>query len=157
MGDIVTWFDPRNKQHIRAWREFKETGVITENFRGLGRPENWEQLIDAKIAEIMSAKTEKHTCEKIVWSGFSSSPHGVGAKYEHEGKWYCKTHHPPNVKSKSDERRRKRRVEREAKDAARANADDIRKAEQRVLAAACDTTLNDAVNALVELGWEPES
>jgi hypothetical protein len=26
---------------------------------------------------------------------------GRGAKYEHDGKWYCKTHHPPTVDAKN--------------------------------------------------------
>jgi hypothetical protein len=26
------------------------------------------------------------------------------AKYEHKGKWYCKTHHPPTVKAKKEAR-----------------------------------------------------
>ena len=31
-----------------------------------------------------------------------SMPHGVNAKYEHEGKWYCGTHHPPKVQKRQE-------------------------------------------------------
>lgn len=48
--------------------------------------------------------SEKHTCCGKVWSGFRHDDCGRGAKYEHEGKWYCKTHHPPTVQAKSDAR-----------------------------------------------------
>ncbi len=90
---------------------------------------------------------------------------------EHEGKRYCRIHHPPTVKSKNDEKHRKWQAEWAAKDAARAKADDIRKAEQRVLAiadvlqgenkaghdvlvSAGLDVLSSAVADLKELGWE---
>lgn len=107
----------------------------------------------------------KHTCEKRIYPTWSMNGHlhGVGAKYEHKGKWYCKRHHPPTVRAKDDEKSRKWREEWDAQDAARAKADAIRKAEQRVLAIAwrCDESfwgeLSDAVRDLKALGWEPES
>lgn len=45
---------------------------------------------------------EKHTCEKVVWDRFNSQPHGVSASLEHNGRWYCKMHHPPTLKAKAD-------------------------------------------------------
>ncbi|KKK52096.1 hypothetical protein LCGC14_3108370 [marine sediment metagenome] len=80
----------------------------------------------------------KHTCEKTIWSEFSNHPHGVTAKHEHLGKWYCKIHHPPTVKAEDDERHRQWREEYKRKDAAKAAASAIRKAEQRVLKAASE-------------------
>ena len=45
-----------------------------------------------------------HKCEAGVRSGYWSVACGKNAAYEHEGRWYCKTHHPPNVKAKQDAR-----------------------------------------------------
>lgn len=90
---------------------------------------------------------------------------------EHEGKWYCKTHHPPRVKEKADERYRQGQEESSRKYAARVKADAIRKAEQRVLAiadvlqgenkaghdvlvSAGLDVLSSAVADLKEFGWE---
>ncbi len=107
----------------------------------------------------------KHTCEKRVYgSSMFVGPghlHGVSAKYEHEGKWYCKTHHPPTVKAKANEESCKWRAERNAEDAARAKGAAIRKAEQRVLKVAMETAesseeleLDRACHALKALGWK---
>ena len=116
-------------------------------------------------------------CEERVFlpgDNLMSHPHGVAAMYEHQGRWYCKAHHPPTVKAKADERRSKWKAGLDAKDAARAEAAAIREAEQRVLAIAaamqsenergCDVleslslnVLYDAVRDLKALGWEPES
>jgi len=43
-----------------------------------------------------------HKCEGQVWENHRPYPCGNNAKYEHEGKWFCKTHHPPTVKAKND-------------------------------------------------------
>ena len=43
----------------------------------------------------------KHTCEGHVFSDHWSRPCGKSAAHEHEGHWYCKTHHPPTVDAKS--------------------------------------------------------
>lgn len=46
----------------------------------------------------------KHKCCKLIWASGSyyGYPCGKGAAFEHEGKWYCKTHHPPTVKAKNE-------------------------------------------------------
>jgi len=46
----------------------------------------------------------KHTCCAPIYSSGSYRSYRCdkGAKYEHEGDWYCKTHHPPTVKAKRD-------------------------------------------------------
>ena len=43
-------------------------------------------------------------CCSTVWplGAYRSVACGLGAKYEHEGKAYCKTHHPPTVRAKRD-------------------------------------------------------
>ncbi len=46
--------------------------------------------------------TDKHICCGKVWGGFGFHRCGRGAKYAHEGNWYCKTHHPPTVKQKKE-------------------------------------------------------
>jgi len=42
----------------------------------------------------------KHTCEGHVFHNYWSRPCGKSAAHEHEGHWYCKTHHPPTVAAK---------------------------------------------------------
>jgi hypothetical protein len=56
--------------------------------------------------------TTEHTCVGRIWDGYSSYSCGKKAKYEHEGKWYCKTHHPPTVQAKTDARNEKYEKER---------------------------------------------
>jgi hypothetical protein len=46
--------------------------------------------------------TDKHICCGEIWHGFGFNRCGRGAKYAHEGNWYCKTHHPPAVKQKNE-------------------------------------------------------
>jgi len=44
---------------------------------------------------------EGHKCEKYVWRGhYGSGACSNTAKFEHNGRWFCKTHHPPNVAAK---------------------------------------------------------
>lgn len=53
--------------------------------------------------------SEKHTCCEMVRGGDTwhptRRPHGITAKYEHDGKWYCGTHYPPNVAKREAEAR----------------------------------------------------
>ena len=56
----------------------------------------------------------KHTCEGHVFSGYRSRPCGKSAAHEHEGHWYCKTHHPPTVKAKDAARSAKFRAKLDA-------------------------------------------
>ncbi len=48
--------------------------------------------------------TTEHTCREKVWHGYTSYSCGKKAKHEHEGHWYCKTHHPPTVEAKNKAR-----------------------------------------------------
>jgi hypothetical protein len=48
--------------------------------------------------------TTEHTCNKRIWRGLGSHSCSKKAKYEHKGEWYCKTHHPPTVRAKTDAR-----------------------------------------------------
>ena len=70
----------------------------------------------------------KHTCEGHVFSNYWSRPCGKSAAHEHEGRWYCKTHHPPTVAAKSAARsellQAKWDAEREAARAKRLAADE---------------------------------
>ena len=59
--------------------------------------------------------TTEHTCEKVIWSGFYKRRCSKKAKHEHEGHWYCKTHHPPTVRAKTDARTEKWKKEWAAK------------------------------------------
>ena len=44
----------------------------------------------------------KQICDGLVWSGFHNVFCGRKAGYEHEGRHFCKTHHPPSMKERSD-------------------------------------------------------
>jgi hypothetical protein len=48
--------------------------------------------------------TEQHKCCGKVGNGFSFFRCDRNAKYEHLGKWYCKTHHPPTLLEKREAR-----------------------------------------------------
>ncbi len=47
---------------------------------------------------------EQHKCCHMVGSVFAQYACDRNAKYEHLGKWYCKTHHPPTVWEKREAR-----------------------------------------------------
>ena len=70
----------------------------------------------------------KHTCEGHVFRDYWLLPCGKSAAHEHEGHWYCKTHHPPTVDAKSAARsellQAKLDAEREAARAKRLVADE---------------------------------
>ncbi len=70
----------------------------------------------------------KHTCEGHVFHDYWLRTCGKSAAHEHEGHWYCKTHHPPTVAAKSAARsellQAKRDAEREAARAKRLAADE---------------------------------
>jgi len=73
---------------------------------------------------------EKHTCVKRIYKGWGFKPHacGKGAAYEHEGAWYCKTHHPPTMDAKDKAQRSKWDAEYRAKEKARDAAEATQKA-----------------------------
>jgi hypothetical protein len=48
--------------------------------------------------------SEQHKCCGRVLGGFGRRVCSKTAKYEHLGKWYCKTHHPPTVWAKREAR-----------------------------------------------------
>ena len=70
----------------------------------------------------------KHTCEGHVFSDYWSRTCGKSAAHEHEGHWYCKTHHPTTVAAKRAARsellQAKLYAEREAARAKRLAADE---------------------------------
>ena len=49
----------------------------------------------------------EHKCEGKVWCHTKYLHCGKTARYEHEGRWYCKRHHPPTVQAKLDARNKK--------------------------------------------------
>lgn len=63
--------------------------------------------------------TEQHKCVGRTYNGYRFLMCGVGAKHEHNGKWYCKTHHPPTVEQKRAEKQAKYEREYEARELAR--------------------------------------
>lgn len=54
------------------------------------------------------------------WGAINRRPCGKEATLEHEGKWYCKLHHPPTIKNKRDARAEayKKRISKEVSAAA---------------------------------------
>jgi hypothetical protein len=63
--------------------------------------------------------TEQHKCVGRTYNGYRFLMCGVGAKHEHNGKWYCKTHHPPTVEQKRAEKQAQYERKYEAKELAR--------------------------------------
>lgn len=53
--------------------------------------------------------TDKHFCAGRVWSpgAMISSACMNNGKHEHDGKWWCRMHHPPTVQARREESRRK--------------------------------------------------
>lgn len=45
-------------------------------------------------------KPERHICEGKIWDGWRYLGCSRTAKWEHNGLWFCKTHHPPTVDAK---------------------------------------------------------
>lgn len=88
----------------------------------------------------------KHTCCAPIYSSGSYRSYRCdkGAKYEHEGDWYCKTHHPPTVKARSDASYSKWMAELQAQRAEERAAEDAA-AEQKRRADAYDRLI--AINA----------
>jgi hypothetical protein len=74
-----------------------------------------------------------HTCVGRAWSpgAFRSHQCGKTAQYEHEGQWYCKTHHPPTVAAKAEARQeeldRKWRYEKSLRDKADAERAEMKR------------------------------
>ena len=77
----------------------------------------------------------EHKCEGKVWDHMRYLPCGKTARYEHEGKWYCKTHHPPTVQEKLDARNEKWQAKWNAQEQARKEAEEARAEMQRRAAA----------------------
>jgi hypothetical protein len=108
--------------------------------------------------------TDKHTCHGEIWHRFGFNRCGRGAKYAHEGNWYCKTHHPPTAQQKKEEKKEARRTafgekldaERKAREeAAAAKAETERRAalypELLGALAAASVALSTGHNALIAL------
>jgi hypothetical protein len=74
-----------------------------------------------------------HICIGRVWSPGSFHSHQCGktAQYEHEGRWYCKTHHPPTIaakaKARQEEQDRKWRYEKSLRDKADAERAEMKR------------------------------
>ena len=49
----------------------------------------------------------QNMCEGRVWTGLRYCPCDKIGRQEHDGKWYCKRHHPPTVAAKEAARKEK--------------------------------------------------
>ncbi len=92
----------------------------------------------------------EHKCVGRVYAGHYIGSHTCNktARYEHNGKWYCKTHHPPTVEEKRRAHAAKREAEFDAERAQRAQQH-REHAEMQRRAAAYDElleALNDIAN-----------
>ncbi len=94
----------------------------------------------------MTAKKEKPYCQGRVWNGWSHASCLNGASMEHEGKYYCKTHHPPTVEAKRKARNEKWQADWDLQQTKSAN-EAARKAEIQRRAACFD----DLLAALVDM------
>ena len=100
----------------------------------------------------------EHKCVGRVYSGHYIGSHTCNktARYEHNGKWYCKTHHPPTV----EEKRRAHAAKWEAKfnaEMAQRMQQHREHAEMQRKAAAYDTlleALKEIVDAADGTGWD---
>lgn len=89
---------------------------------------------------------EKHTCSGSVWDNHWSYPCGKSANYEHDGKFYCKTHHPPTVKAKREAQNVKWEAESREQRERRASAQSVQSELER------RSRAYDAVMAWAKLG-----
>ena len=92
------------------------------------------------------SKQPEHKCLASVGDGFMRGRCGRGAAYEHNGKFFCKTHHPPTLAAKAAERSAKWRAEWDAKRAADAKVAAERAEQKR--RADCFPELLSALKAL---------
>ncbi len=79
----------------------------------------------------MSAK-EKRQCRGKRFDGWHWFNCAINANHEHEGRWYCKTHHPPSVDAKTVARKARWALEA----AERRHGRDVVQARDRVVEAA---------------------
>ena len=111
----------------------------------------------------MSEAIKPKCCGRYLPTGsWESYPCGKNASMEHEGKHYCKTHHPPTVAAKQDARMAKWRAEWDAQRAREQAASDAA-AEQKRRADAYDQLvdrvkeLEGALRDAVDCGMVPTS
>jgi len=89
-------------------------------------------------------------CAGQIWTNFNYASCGKSAAYECEGKYYCKTHHPPTVFAKNKAKTEKWEQEWNQKDAAR-KAELAAAAEQK-RRADCFPDLLEALKCCYDLG-----
>lgn len=105
---------------------------------------------------------EQHRCDEKVWRGVMVPFHPCQKKgtLQHDGRWYCKTHHPPTVAAKKAARHAAWEAEFKAKQdamaAARAERAEIeRRAALYPKRMAEIKRLQDALQALVDR-WDDQ-
>lgn len=77
----------------------------------------------------------EHRCKGEVWFHMRYLPCGKTARYEHEGRWYCKRHHPPTMQAKLDARNKQLEEDRKSRLQAAKEANEARAEMQRKAAA----------------------
>ena len=77
----------------------------------------------------------EHKCAGEVWDRFHFRPCDRAGSYEHEGRWYCKPHHPPTEQAKRDARDKKFREDFESRQQASREAEKAHAEMQRKAAA----------------------
>ena len=99
----------------------------------------------------------EHRCEGAVWIHMRYFPCGKTARHEHEGRWYCKRHHPPTMQAKLDARNKQLEEDRKSRLQAAKEANEARAEMQRKAAAydgliaQRDSLLEALTNALPQL------
>jgi hypothetical protein len=98
--------------------------------------------------------TGKHKCCAKVYTPDTISGYtcGRGAAYEHEGRHYCKTHHPPTVKAKREESNAAWQLKFQAEQDARKKADAERAEQKR--RAECFPELLEALQEVMAWGTD---
>lgn len=92
------------------------------------------------------SKQEKPLCAGQVWSGWKYRGCCKTGSLEHEGKHYCKTHHPPTEQARNDARWAERKAEIERR--ARARREEYAAADEQKRRADC---FDDLLVALKEI------
>jgi hypothetical protein len=89
-----------------------------------------------------------------VYKGYYSHICGKNAAYEHEGKWFCKTHHPPTVLAKTQARAKKYETQWAAAEAKRKTEAEKRAEIERK--AAMYGELLEALKLLLDREWQDD-
>ena len=74
---------------------------------------------------------KKHECCGLIWSAYGHRKCGNNASMDHDGKHYCKLHHPPTVEARNKAKRTERQAKWEASREERRKKEQARAEQER--------------------------